>query len=76
MPDITYIDHAPADLIARPLWWQLKGLSCTATGYGARIPTDKMLRVGKRLYRVYATCYGNAASCWVTIRGQRLYLRG
>jgi hypothetical protein len=29
-----------------------------------------------KLYRVYCICYSNAGSCYVIVKGERLYLRG
>lgn len=54
-----------------PLWWQLRGLSYTRTGYGRKIPTSKMLRLpgSKRWRRVYCAIYGNAGTCYVTLKG-------
>ena len=45
-------------------------------GYGAKISTDRMLRFNGcgRMYRVYATCYGNCASHWVEMGGTKFYL--
>lgn len=46
-------------------------------GYGRKIRTDLVLRFAgeSRTYRVYATCFSNAASHWVTRKGVRLWLR-
>ena len=67
--DYTYVKKS------KPLWWQLKGLTYTASGYGSKIPTDYMVYVNetKRWYRVYCTIYSNSGSCWVTVKGQRYY---
>jgi len=45
-------------------------------GYGRKITTDMVLRFNgeKRAYRVYATCFSNAASYWITRKGQTLHL--
>lgn len=46
-------------------------------GYGMRITTDKKVEFKGRWYRVYATCFSNCASYWITVRGEgRLYLQG
>jgi hypothetical protein len=45
-----------------------------ADGYGDKIPTDKMVRFGKRNYRVYAICWSNCASHYVIIGGERYFL--
>jgi hypothetical protein len=68
-------DGAEQTLIEVPLWWQEKGLSYTATGYGSKIPTRYKTRnrAGK-LVRVYATCYGNAASNWFIENGVKVFI--
>lgn len=37
----------------------------SATGYGGKIPTRYMLRIGKRWQRVYMMQYGNAGTAYV-----------
>lgn len=47
-------------------------------GYGGKITTDMVLKFDanpKTVYRVYATCYSNAASHWITVNGEVLHLR-
>lgn len=46
-------------------------------GYGRKITSDIVLRFGGegRAYRVYATCFSNAASLWIMYQGQKLHLR-
>lgn len=48
-----------------PLWWQEKGLSFTASGYGARIPTTKMVLLNGKWRRVYCRVYSNAGTCYI-----------
>jgi len=46
-------------------------------GYGRKITTDIILIFNgesKRKYRVYATCFSNCASHWITYQGQTLHL--
>jgi hypothetical protein len=69
---VKYWDYKEEDLIERPLWWQKQGLQYTASGYGSKIPTSKMLRIGKRLYRVYCMIYANAGSCYI-VKGGVIY---
>jgi hypothetical protein len=60
------------------LWWQGKGLSQTATGYGSRLATEHMVKVegaGPRWRRVYAICYSNVASFYVHMGGQRVFIQ-
>ena len=51
-----------------PLWWQLKGLPYTASGYGRKIPTSKMVRLPSSSVwrRVYCCIYSNIGTCYVT----------
>jgi len=48
-----------------PLWWQEKGLSFTATGYGSRIPTQTMVLVNGKWRRVYCRIYSNSGTCYI-----------
>ena len=41
-------------------------------GYGRKISTDYMVMIGKKYYRVYATCFSNCASHWIMV-GKRVY---
>jgi hypothetical protein len=73
--NIEYLDYEESELIDRPLWWQLKGLSYTASGYGSKIPTSKMIKHNGRLKRIYVICYSNAGSAFILDKGKRLFLR-
>ena len=76
MSEIEYLEE-PYELIDRPLWWHLKGLSQTASGYGSKLTTSRCVRLPDgRVRRVYAICWSNAASCYVTLNGKRVFLRG
>lgn len=44
------------------------------SGYGPKIPTRYMVRIGNRWYRVYVVNYGNAGSAYVVYKGVRHYL--
>jgi hypothetical protein len=72
--NLQYIDYSHNDLVTRELWWQKANLQYTASGYGGKIPTSKMLRVGKRLYRVYCAIYSNNGSCYIVKGKNRIYL--
>jgi hypothetical protein len=54
------------------LWWQAKGLSYTATGYGKAIPTRWMVKVDGRTYRVYCSIYSNNGTCYIKRKGYTL----
>jgi len=47
------------------------------TGYGAKITSDIVLQFDGETHRwrVYATCYSNAASHWILRKKVRLYLK-
>jgi hypothetical protein len=62
------IDHMhPIELETKdaPLWWQLKGLYYTATGYGKRIPTSKMVKWNGKWRRVYCCIYSNIGTYYI-----------
>lgn len=72
------VDYLEGDyqLIDKPLAWQLRGLQETATGYGAKLTSGRVVRLADgRERRVYVTCYSNNCSAWITLGGKRLYLR-
>ena len=48
-----------------PLWWQERGLSYTASGYGVRIPTRYMVKWEGRWRRVYVAVWGNSGTCYI-----------
>lgn len=50
------------------LWWQERGLSYTASGYGRKIPTTRMIKLpgSPRWRRVYCCIYSNIGTCYVT----------
>jgi hypothetical protein len=54
-----------SELIDCPLEWQKRGLTQTATGYGRKLTTSYKILFNDRKYRIYATCYGNAASTYI-----------
>lgn len=60
-----------------PLWWHLKGLSYTRSGYGNRIPTSRMIQFpNEKIWRrVYCIIWSNSGSYYVISKGQHLYLR-
>jgi len=72
---ITYInDGEPVTLESHPLWWHLRGLQQTASGYGRRLTTRYKVRHEGRLYRVYATQISNAVSHWIMAKGVQLHI--
>ena len=67
-----YADRS--ELAYDPPDWMRRGLQQTATGYGAKLNTGLKINYCGRMYRLYATCYGNAASTWFTVKGKRIYV--
>lgn len=47
------------------LEWQKRGLSYTATGYGAKIPTRYMVQFNGKWRRVYCRIYSNSGTCFI-----------
>lgn len=47
------------------LWWQKAGLSYTASGYGSRIPTSRMVFFNGRWRRIYCRVYSNVGTCYI-----------
>jgi hypothetical protein len=46
-------------------WWQDKGLSYTASGYGFRIPTRYMVKFNGKWRRVYCRIYSNNGTLYI-----------
>ena len=63
-----------ADLVHCPLPWQSRGLSQTATGYGAKLTTGHKISFCGRLYRLYNTCYSNCGSVWFIAKGIKYFV--
>ena len=69
-----WADEHPTKTVMLP--WQKAGLSYTATGYGARIPSSHMIEYEGRWRRVYVTIYSNAGTAWITVKGQKIVVEG
>jgi hypothetical protein len=52
-------------VMLKPLWWQEKGLSFTASGYVSRIPTSYMVKVANKWRRVYCCIHSNIGTCFI-----------
>jgi hypothetical protein len=59
----------------QPLPWQLQGLQETASGYGSKLTTQRMIYWAGRWRRVYAMCYSNCATLYILVKGKQLILR-
>jgi hypothetical protein len=58
----------------QPLWWQLQGLQQTATGYGGKLTTSRMIRYAGRWRRIYCMCYSNSGSCYILVKGETIFV--
>ena len=68
---------SPLAMSERLLEWQRRGLQYTATGYGTKIPTSKVIRWSDRVVRrVYCDIYSNAGSCYCMIYGCKVSVDG
>jgi hypothetical protein len=64
-------------LIDRPLWWHLRGLQQTASGYGSKLTSSRVVKLADgRERRVYVTCWSNSGTAWITLDGQQYVVRG
>jgi hypothetical protein len=57
-----------------PLWWQLKGLTLTASGYGAKLPTEWKVFDNNRWKRVYCCIYSNSGTLYILRNGKEITL--
>lgn len=60
-----------AEVKTEPLEWQKHGLQYTATGYGAKIPTQYKAFVNGKFRRVYCKIYSNIGTCFVMLGKQK-----
>ena len=61
---------SPLSEAEKLLDWQRRGLQYTATGYGSKIPTSKVIKWSDgKVRRVYCDIYSNAGSCYCMIHG-------
>lgn len=60
-----------------PLWFHVRGLSETASGYGRKLTSTRMIRIHSetRWRRVYIVCFSNAGTAYVLVQRQPRYLR-
>lgn len=58
------------------LEWQKRGLQYTLSGYGSKIPTKYMVKIGNRWHRVYCQIYSNIGSLFVVCNGKKTLVNG
>lgn len=57
------------------LWWQEKGLSYTASGYGSKIPTRYKVKHNNKWKRVYCRIYSNIGTLYIMDKGEKLIVQ-
>ena len=68
---------SPLAMSERLLEWQRLGLQYTATGYGTKIPTSKVIAWSDgKVRRVYCDIYSNSGSCYCMIHGCKVSVDG
>lgn len=68
---------SPLAMSERLLEWQRLGMQYTATGYGAKIPTRKVIKWSDgKVRRVYCDIYSNVGSCYCMINGCKVSVDG
>lgn len=55
----------PVDFKDAPLWFHLKGLQQTASGYGSRLATPYMVKFNDKWRRVYCRIYSNIGTLYI-----------
>jgi len=70
---VIYADRD--DLVYAPMWFHLKGLSETSSGYGRRLNSGYKIRFNRRLYRIYVTIFSNAGTMWFKTKGKEIIIR-
>ena len=69
-----YLGEFAKELIDSPLWYHKMGLSQTASGYGAKLTSRYKISYEGKEYRLYSSCYGNAASNWFKVKGRKIFV--
>ena len=57
-----------------PLWFHVRGLMQTASGFGSRLKTTYKVLDGKKWKRVYCICYSNVGSTYIITGGKREFV--
>lgn len=79
--DIRTKSHRPGctlsvPCIIKPAGWQEKGLLYSASGYGAKIPTQYMVKFNNRWRRVYCKIYSNIGTLYIGKFSDGLFING
>lgn len=66
----------PFEWYHKPLDWQARGLSQTASGYGRKLTSTRIVVLPDgRERRVYVTCFSNSGTAWINLDGARRIIR-
>jgi len=65
-----YADPMIEEWRESPLWWHMRGRQQTASGYGKRLKTSNVVRIGTVWHRVYCVCYSNCGTCYIERKGE------
>jgi hypothetical protein len=66
----------PYEIVDAPMWWHLRGLSETASGYGKRLNSGRLVKLPDgRTRRMYVTIFSNIGTCWIVLDGARRIIR-
>lgn len=60
-----FVDGEKVEVKIMELWWQKRGLSFTASGYGPRIPTAYMVKFNGRWMRVCCCIFSNIGTLFI-----------
>lgn len=60
-----YVDGSLCPSLYAPLWHHVRNLSYTASGYGRRIPTERVVYFRNRWRRVYVCIFSNIGTCYI-----------
>jgi hypothetical protein len=73
---VNYAENiSEQDFVECPLWYHIKGLSQTASGYDTKLTTRYKIQYNGRLYRVYCAICSNIGSLYIIVKGVRLFIR-
>ena len=64
-----YSKAGTTTLVYKPLWWHLKGLQQTTSGYGNKLTTPYKTEHNGRMYRVYCICWSNSGTLYILPKG-------
>ena len=69
------IEIKKESFVEKPLWYHKKGLMQTSTGYGRKLTTRKMIKIGKRLHRIYCSIFSNSGVCYIIYKKEEYILK-